>query len=467
MRNYQICENCGMVIASIEDHMEICRGGSSSMNAAQVDSHSNDDQQVATLAEIFPDAPVASITTTLLTTTTLNDAIDRLSKANEDEKKIMTCQEIVNVYRENVLFNDGSYHTLVIKRESLWRDALRFYKMTLANKQLLSVKLSIEFAGEEGVDGGALSIEFFAKFFEAARSELFEETPKGDLIPKRSGGNLQLFKIFGIVIGHSLLQGGPPFSRLSSWCFYSLARKSDDEIAGIVARESYGDAIPLNAASAIPLSFLNALADVKSNDDVDKLFDDTAEGPAYEQVVNSSQWPIETKITVENLEALRFILVWEELVVKRERQLRAIGEGLAYVGFLSYIEKFPQQLSELFIASNVEITSDVISSIIAWEEQDYLDETEQQVLVWFKDFLEKSSRDNLIKLLRFTTSFAAINGVNKPHISLSFANDTKTLPEAVACASTLLLPLGNKSQEEFTRSMTTALDFAFEGYGNL
>ena len=37
---------------------------------------------------------------------------------------------------------------------------------------------------------------------------------------------------------------------------------------------------------------------MNTNAELDNLFDDNAEGPAYEQRVNSSQWPIETKITL-------------------------------------------------------------------------------------------------------------------------------------------------------------------------
>ncbi len=170
---------------------------------------------------------------------------------------------------------------------------------------------------------------------------------------------------------------------------------------------------------------------------------------------------------MENLEALRSILVWEELVGKRERQLKAIREGLAYVGFLDYIEKYPQQLSELFITNNVEIASPAISSIIVWEDEDCFDDREQQVLAWFKEFLVSCLKERLEKLLQFTTSFVSINKVNKPKISLSFTTEEKILPEAIACAKTLRLPLGNNSQEEFARSMITDLDFACEGYGNL
>ena len=42
---------------------------------------------------------------------------------------------------------------LVVQRDDVWRDGVHFYKMAIANKEMLKRPLVVEFKGEEGVDG--------------------------------------------------------------------------------------------------------------------------------------------------------------------------------------------------------------------------------------------------------------------------------------------------------------------------
>ena len=56
--------------------------------------------------------------------------------------------------------NDKSY-TLCIDREELWRGALGFYKKALSDKTSVLKDLIIVFKGEEGLDYGAMRVEYF------------------------------------------------------------------------------------------------------------------------------------------------------------------------------------------------------------------------------------------------------------------------------------------------------------------
>ena len=90
---------------------------------------------------------------------------------------------------------------------------------------------------------------------------------------KRSGVNLTLFKILGIPTGHSLRQGGPPFPYLHLWWYAMITQKLEEETVGLISKEKYAELIPLNAGTANVVSFLDAFSRIKSETDVDDLFE--------------------------------------------------------------------------------------------------------------------------------------------------------------------------------------------------
>ena len=51
---------------------------------------------------------------------------------------------------ENVLVSAINTKVLKIKREDIWRDAVRFYKISMAKKSNLFQKFVVEFEGEGG-----------------------------------------------------------------------------------------------------------------------------------------------------------------------------------------------------------------------------------------------------------------------------------------------------------------------------
>ena len=205
---------------------------------------------------------------------------------------------------------------------------------------------------KEGIDVAALTVEYFTKFFEIVRRDPFEKVKSETfLIPKRSGGNMTLSKILGIAIGYSLLQRGPPFPYLHPWCYAMMTQKSEEEIVRLISKEKYTELIPLNAGTANVISFLNALSRTKSETDIDDLFKCT-EGKALEQVVNATQWSIDTEIARNNIEALKAMIVLDALICTREKQLNAIRNGLAYVELLPLLRSYSELLSKYFPRSD-------------------------------------------------------------------------------------------------------------------
>ena len=212
---------------------------------------------------------------------------------------------------------------------------------------------------------------------------------------------------------------------------------------------------------------MKALGKVSSDDEINQLFDESAEGPAYEQVVNSSQWPIDTKYTMSNLEALKSLLVWEKLFEKRERQIMAIREGLEFIGLLPFICLYPDLTSAFFIDKEIPLTSEVMNTVINWQRLTAKNEQEQNAAQWLREFVDSCSSSNLKMLLKFATSFCVVNSLIKPTNDPPFTLADKMLPQASACCTNLLIPLGNDSTEQFFQNMIKALEDGCIGYGNM
>ena len=115
-------------------------------------------------------------------------------------------------------------HLLAARRENIWRDCLKFYKVASVDKKVLFKERNIDFAGEEGVDCGALKIEFFQKCLDEAMEHLFEEADDFK-IPKKSSTGLISYKIAGMLIGHSILQGGPGIACFPEWLYKYLSTR--------------------------------------------------------------------------------------------------------------------------------------------------------------------------------------------------------------------------------------------------
>ena len=133
-------------------------------------------------------------------------------------------------------------YTLCIDREELWRGALAFYKKALADKTLLLKDLVIVFKGEEGLDAGAMKVEYFELLLTEIHLRLFEGSQSSQL-PFRDSTKGFLLMLAGVIISHSILQGGSAFPMLSPAIYYQLVV---DDPLNVLAHISLED-IPLTA----------------------------------------------------------------------------------------------------------------------------------------------------------------------------------------------------------------------------
>ena len=160
------------------------------------------EETVQSLKLMFPDISANRIKNVLVSAKSWEEAVDILV-TNHPESGSAVIQSFVDRNLDAI-----NTKVLKIKREDIRRDAVRFYKISMAKKSNLFQKFVVEFEGEAGIDVGALTVEYFTKLFEIVRRDLFE-TVKSEtfLIPKRSGDNLTLFKILGIASGTVYFRG--------------------------------------------------------------------------------------------------------------------------------------------------------------------------------------------------------------------------------------------------------------------
>ena len=85
--------------------------------------------------------------------------------------------------------------------------------------------------------------------------------------------------------------------------------------------------IPVTAATGNLINFVKSLNECDTEKSINGLFD-TADGPAFEQIINSSDWDPDEPVTSSNNAILVNMLLYEETVVRGGKKVEAIREGL-------------------------------------------------------------------------------------------------------------------------------------------
>ena len=114
---------------------------------------------------------------------------------------------------------------------------------------MLVKQLVVQFIGERGVDSGSLWREFFEEALREANSRMFagEDDRR---IPRKDWSLEFLFEILGMLVSHSILQGGPGFPCLSPSVFSYLV--SGNSVYCFPVKED----IPLDISTHTLISFI-------------------------------------------------------------------------------------------------------------------------------------------------------------------------------------------------------------------
>ncbi|CAB4011500.1 E3 ubiquitin- ligase, partial [Paramuricea clavata] len=89
-----------------------------------------------------------------------------------DKEENISLEDLIESFVEkNELSGD---ECILVDRETLWMDVVKFYKRSLTKPDILRKELCVSFKNEEGLDGGAMKIEFFSLALNEVKSRLFE-----------------------------------------------------------------------------------------------------------------------------------------------------------------------------------------------------------------------------------------------------------------------------------------------------
>ena len=172
------------------------------------------------------------------------------------------CQSAKHLLKNlsNKLIIPGHYEDLEVDRNRLWRTALGFYKTMIHTPERLKYELRIEFTNEEGIDAGALRREFFELLLKEVNTYLFEGA-QNRRIPKKDNSLQQMFEVAGIIMAHSILQGGPAFPCLCPSAFSYLLHLDKNT----TLQDMQSVDIPVNAATYNLIEFINKVrfSDIK------------------------------------------------------------------------------------------------------------------------------------------------------------------------------------------------------------
>ncbi len=190
----------------------------------------------------------------------LEDAILRLSEtSNEQSYDHTSLPTVLSQYARSVTVSDRDFY-LTLKRDEIWPRGCQFYKAAKVDKKRLRWNLVIEYETEEGIDAGtAIKGDFFCEFLNQIDQRLFEGSAYRR-VPKKDIGLESLFELAGIMMVHSVIHGGPSFSRMSPLVHAFLMNgRIDEAVQASISNVSVAD-IPHNASTDTVIKLINMVS---------------------------------------------------------------------------------------------------------------------------------------------------------------------------------------------------------------
>ena len=358
-----------------------------------------------------------------------------------------------------------------VERDSLWSDVLKFYKRKCNDPNSLRKSFEVQFKGEEGLDGGAMKVEFFNMAWEQVTKRLFEGNVDS-IVPIKDITKTFLFRLTGIMAVHTVMQNGPimQIPRISQSIIASMIGEQDDEVNRHLSKND----IPLNSSTENLHYLIEELDSAKNDMCISNIFDSERK-EAYWQIVNASHWPTNDVIRLANKNAFIQELIYNEIIRLRSESIKEIRQGLEILGFLSFMARHPTLLKEIFLPKYTNFGPEEFKHLLQETKPTCFSET--QALEWFMELIDDGDKpvadddqeSRVAALLAFATGWESLSAHTcNPAIKVEFLpdDDAYTLPTAMACLCILRIPTVHTTKKKFEDAMLTALKQERRGFAN-
>ena len=147
----------------------------------------------------------------------------------------------------------------------------------------------------------------------------------------------------------SLLHEGPYFNCLAPWLVDIFL--NEESVSGNIQM----DHIPITSSTGNLLNFIKSSCNCNNEQSTKELFN-SPDGPAFEQLVSSTNWYPNEPITVGNKEMLINILFCEENIVRRGKKVETMRQGLKVMGLAPFfcMDATRQLLVRARVALNIQ-----------------------------------------------------------------------------------------------------------------
>jgi E3 ubiquitin-protein ligase HUWE1 len=327
-------------------------------------------------------------------------------------------------------------------------------------------KLNIRFHGEEGIDAGGVSREWFAAMarqmfnpdyalFNPVASDrtTFHPNPLSEI----NDEHLMFFKFIGRIIGKALYEG----------------RVLDCHFSRAVYRRILGKSVSLKDMESLDLDYYKSLVWILENDITDITFETFSVDIDRFGVVETVDLIPDGQnipVTEENKHEYVRLVVEHRLIKSIEKQLTEFLKGFHEIIPSELISIFNEQELELLISGLPEIDVDDWKNNT--EYQNYQPTSPQ--IQWFWRAVRSFDKEEKAKLLQFVTGTSKVplngfkelegmNGFARFNIHRDYSNKEK-LPSSHTCFNQLDLP-EYESYEHLRQQLYTAITAGSEYFG--